>query len=192
MKKIKLEKDHSKRIKFVINETIKYINYSPQEAIENATPLLHYIKTTFSQAKCSNRSNTYTCTSKNTDDVLITIKIWKFSDIPEVKLSIEGIVYTIKNINLSRVIMETLTVHLKNDISTWKSEDSCDFKPVRFSKVKEESKEHTEVESKCLYCGRRWAFGPMCDDCRQKYSKTRKRIGGYPTHDPHAAGSNNW
>lgn len=43
---------------------------------------------------------------------------------------------------------------------------------------------------KCLYCGKTNVVGSMCENCRDKYQKSRKNVGGYPAYDPNASGSN--
>lgn len=43
---------------------------------------------------------------------------------------------------------------------------------------------------KCLYCGKENSVGNICESCREKYQKTRRGVGGYPSYDPHAGGSN--
>lgn len=42
----------------------------------------------------------------------------------------------------------------------------------------------------CVYCGSFCSSGTMCDSCRQKYQKKRKGVGGYPSYDSGAQGSN--
>lgn len=43
---------------------------------------------------------------------------------------------------------------------------------------------------KCIYCGRTIVVGDVCDSCRQLYRKNRRGLGGYPSYDPNAQGSN--
>ena len=47
-----------------------------------------------------------------------------------------------------------------------------------------------EINSPCIYCGGATIMGNVCDRCREIYTKKRKGMGGYPSSDPNARGSN--
>ena len=42
----------------------------------------------------------------------------------------------------------------------------------------------------CMYCGTTNLVGNVCDTCRDLYQKKRRGMGGYPSSDPNARGSN--
>lgn len=46
--------------------------------------------------------------------------------------------------------------------------------------------------NKCIYCGRTIVDGEIqCEYCKSKYQKKRNWMGGYPSYDGYARGSNN-
>lgn len=74
-----------------------------------------------------------------------------------------------------------ISYQMDSEIDEWIKERD-ERKSCSYNKYKDRVK-----YEKCIYCSSKLSMGTVCESCRNKYSKTRRGIGGYPTYDSFSA-----
>ena len=167
-------------------EKINLVKKSPDEVVEKIKSKEWHFK--YKCTKFKDQMFVWIC--EDEDDVILegtaepyyTIATFKFDD-GDVKLPAKQ----------SKMLQDILIpVKKRHEIETWQAEEKEKRKIASQIKEEENQKKYKRFhDNHCIYCGKIIAIGSICDSCRSLYSKRRNGVGGYPSYDSNAAGSNN-